>query len=241
MKIYLKLAAALMPLFVASYAAKADEAASAPAAPKMPVVFVQTVSTEDPSGYATWVAKGNEQFKAAGGPEQFTHVYRGVIAGEDSGKVYAVRFGDSCEILSGQTAALMKSPAHAEIGAHLDVIRKLGPSFLLKAVYFEGGYGGEWLYITDAQVKDEPGYVKAMGDLRALFDSHGLKDIKINVYRVIAGRSNHSHEVVISAPTEERSAVLMDSITAPWMADWLAGLAKVRTVVANGIYRDISK
>lgn len=237
----MKHAAALVPLFAALCATAADDAGSKSVASQTPVAYVQAVTTEDPSGYATWVAKGNEGFKAAGGPDRFTHVYQGIVAGEETGAVFAVRFGDSAVALAKNTEALMKVSEHSEILGHLAVIRKLGASSLLQAVSHEGGYDGEWLFITDSQVRDEAAYVKALGELRALFDDHGLKDIKINLYRVIAGRSNHSHEVVLSAPSHERNAALMDSVGAPWMLDWLAGLANVRTVVANGIYQEISK
>ena len=202
---------------------------------------VQAVTTDDPSGYAIWVAKANEDFKAAGGPDHFTRVYQGMIAGADTGAVFAVRFADSAVALAKNTEAIMKLPERSEIMGHLAAIRKLGPSAMLQAVHSEGSYNGEWLFITDAQVKDEAAYIKALGELRTLFDGHGLKDIKINLFRVIAGRSDHSHEVVISAPSEERNAALMDSVGAPWMVDWLAGVANVRTVVANGIYQEISK
>jgi uncharacterized protein (DUF1330 family) len=240
MKMTLKHAAALLPLFAACYATAADDAGSK-AAPQLPVVTVQAVTTEDTSGYATWVAMANEKFKAAGGPDHFTHVYQGIVAGDETGAVFAVRFADSAAALAKDTEAIMKLPDRHEIMGHLAAIRKLGPSILLQAVHFEGGYDGEWVLVTDAMVKDEAAYIKALGELRALFDSHGLKDIKINAYRVIAGRSNHSHEVVISAPSEERNAAMLDSEAAAWMTDWLAGVANVRTVVHNGIYHEISK
>ena len=237
----LKHAAALLPLIAACYATAADDAAAKPAAPQLPVVYVQSLTTDDPSGYATWVAKGNENFKASGGPEHFTHVYQGVIAGDETGMVYAVRFGDSAVALAQNSEALMKVPESRDIQGHLREIRKLGSSSMLKAVRFDGGYDGEWLFITDSQVKDEAAYAKALGDLRGLFDSHGLKDIKINLLRVIAGRSNHTHEVVISAPSQERISATLDALSEPWMNDWLAGIADVRKVIHNGIYHEISK
>jgi hypothetical protein len=237
MKTTLKLAAALLPLFTAGYALAADDAA----APQMPVVSVQVVTTEDPSGYATWIAKANENFKAAGGPEHYTHVYEAVIAGEETGNLFAVRFADSNAALAKNSEALEKLPERSELMGHFSAMRKLGASTLLKAVHYEGGSSGEWLYITDAQVNDEAAYIKAIGELRTLLDSHDLKDIKLNVFRVLAGRSNHSDEVVISAPSHDRIAAFMDSMTAPWVSDWLAGLAPIRTVVHNGIYREISK
>ncbi len=241
MKMTLRHAAAVLPLLAACYANAADDAGSKAAAPQNQVVTVQAVTTEDPSGYATWVAKGNENLKAAGGPDHFTHVYQGVIAGEETGTVFAVRFGDSAMTIAKNSEALLKLPERSELMSHLSAIRKLGPASMLQSVHFEGGYDGEWLFITDAQLKDEAAYLKALGELRALFDDHGLKDIKINLFRVIAGRSNHSHEVILSAPSEERNAALMDSVGAPWMIDWLSGIANVRTVVANGIFREISK
>jgi hypothetical protein len=241
MTMTLKHAAALVPLVAACYATAADDAGTKAAALQSPVVSVQVVTTDDPSGYATWVAKANQDFKAAGGPDHYTHVYQGIIAGDETGGVFAVRFADSAASIAKNSEAIMKLPERHEIMEHLAAIRKLGPSSMLKAVYYEGGYDGEWLFITDAQVADEAAYVKALQKLRTLFDSHGLNDIKINVFRVIAGRSNHSHEVIISAPSEERNAAALDAMATPWMADWLAGLANVRTVVANGIYREISR
>src|ERR1022692_1104005 len=139
MKMTLKHAAALLPLFAACYATAADDAGSK-AAPKLPVVTVQAVTTEDSSGYATWVAMANEKFKAAGGPDHFTHVYEGIIAGEETGAVFAVRFADSAVTLAKDSAALMKLPERQEINQHLAAIRKLGPSIMLQAVHFEGGY-----------------------------------------------------------------------------------------------------
>jgi len=240
MKMPLKCAAALLPLFAACSAIAADNA-GAKSVSQLPVASVQAVTTEDPSGYATWVAKGNESFKAAGGPDRFTHVYQGIVAGAESGMVFAVRFADSVSALTKTTGALMKMPERQEIGEHLAAIRKLGPSSMVKAVLYEGGYDAEWLYITDSQVKDEAAYLAGLGELRRLFDSHGLKDAKINAFRVIAGRSDHSHEVIISAPSEERIAAVLDTISEPWMAEWQASVANARTVVANGIYKEISK
>jgi hypothetical protein len=240
MKMTPRYAAALVPLFAVCLAA-ADDAATKSAAPVLPTVSVQAVSTEDSSGYATWIAKSNEAFKAAGGPENFTHVYEGVVAGEETGMVFAVRFGSSAVELAGNANALMKVSAASDVREHLRAIRKLGAAAMMKAVRFDGGYPGEWLFITDVQVKDEAAYAKSIDDMRSLFDSHGLKDAKINVFRVVAGRSNHSHEVVISTPSHERVAAVIDSTMEPWFGEWAAAVAPNRTVVSNGVFHEISK
>ena len=234
-------AAALAPLFAVCIAAAADDAAMKAAAPMLPTVSVQALTTDDPSGYATWIAKSNEAFKAAGGPENFTHVYEGVVAGDETGMVFAVRFAGSAAELAGDSSALMKVAAAGEVRDHLRDIRKLGASQMMKAVRFDGGYPGEWLFITDVQVKDEAAYAKSIGELRGLFDSHGLKDARINVFRVVAGRSTHSHEVVISTPTHERVAAVIDGTMEPWFSEWVATVAPNRTVVSNGVFHEISK
>jgi hypothetical protein len=112
---------------------------------------------------------------------------------------------------------------------------------MLKAVRFDGGYPGEWLFITDVLVKDEAAYAKSIDELRGLLDGHGLKDAKINVFRVVAGRSNHTHEVVISTPAHERVAALIDATGEPWFGEWAAGVTANRTVVSNAVLHEISK
>ncbi len=241
MKTILKYAAALLPLVAACYLTAADDAASKASTPQLPTLTVQAVTTDDPSGYATWVAKGNESFKAAGGPDQFTHVYQGIVAGEETGKLFAVRIGESAVALAKNGEALMQVPGHHDIADHLAAIRKLGGAEMLQAVHFEGGYPGEWIFVTHVQVSGEPAYLQALGELRGLLDSHDLKDLKVNVFRVIAGRANYSHEVVISAPSHERIAAMLDSLSTPWMGTWLASLSGMRTFVSNGIYHEISK
>jgi uncharacterized protein (DUF1330 family) len=241
MKMTPRYAAALAPLFAVCIAAAADEGATKAAAPMLPTVSVQAVTTDDSSGYATWIAKSNEAFKAAGGPENFTHVYEGVVAGDETGMVFAVRFGSSAVELAGNSSAIMKVAAASEVREHLTAIRKLGAAQMMKAVRFEGGYPGEWLFITDVQVTDEAAYARSIDALRGLLDSHGLKDAKINVFRVVAGRKDHSHEVVISTPSHERVAALIDGTMEPWFADWVRTVASNRTVVSNGVYHEISK
>ena len=75
-----------------------------------------------------------------------------------------------------------------------------------------------------------------------MFDSHGFQDAKINAYRVLAGRTNFSHRVTLSLPSNERLAALLDFVaTDGSMAEWLAGAAKFRTVVTSSTAHDITK
>ncbi len=124
----------------------------------------------------------------------------------------------------------------------MNAIRELGPQTLLKAVRFDGRNDGAWLLNTQVTVSDEAGYLKALDEFRALFDKHGFKDIKINAYRVVAGRTDYTHLVSTNAPSEERRAALMDAMSnEASFAEWLAAAAKYRTVVRNGTYREITR
>src|SRR5579883_333100 len=108
----LRSCAVLLPLALSQITpAYSQEAASH----ELPVLVVQALTTTDPEGYAHWVAKGNEAFHKAGGPENFTHVYQGVVAGEDTGKCFAVRFAPTAADLFKMVGALMKVPESHEI------------------------------------------------------------------------------------------------------------------------------
>ena len=105
-----------------------------------------------------------------------------------------------------------------------------------------GGTALNTMKTTLVTVTDEPGYVNALNQLRSLFDRAGMQDAKINFYRVLAGRTNHSHRVTINTPSQERLAALLDWVgTDPQMAEWLASSAKFRTVVSNSTAREITK
>jgi hypothetical protein len=242
MKITRSAAAALLPLFLACISRLAAQNDQAPAAPApLPTISVQAVTTEDSAAYASWVARSNQHLQKAGGPENFTHVYEGVIAGKDTGVVFAVREADSAAAISKAVETLTKLPEHAEIQRHLERIRKIGPASLMKAVYAEGGYPQEWLFIVQVNVKDQAKYVDLIKQMRGLYDQHGLKDVKINLFRVIAGRDQFTHDVVFSAPNADRLMECMDATGAGWLDDWLKSADDVRTVVGNGIYREISE
>ena len=91
-------------------------------------------------------------------------------------------------------------------------------------------------------VTDEAAYLKALDQLRSIYDSLGLKDAKINAYRTMAGRTDHTHRISISAPTPERLAAFIDLAgTNPQVAEWMASSAKLRTVVSNMTAREITK
>ncbi|MBI4623407.1 MAG: hypothetical protein HY736_09360 [Verrucomicrobia bacterium] len=83
---------------------------------------------------------------------------------------------------------------------------------------------------------------KALDQLRVIFDASGLKDAKINAYRVLAGRTDHTHRIAISAPSPERLAAFLDLMANnQQLAEWVANSAKYRTVVANSTAREITK
>ena len=236
MKINLKLFASLVTLFAACLV---HAAATAPA-PGLPVLSVQQVATDDSTGYATWCAKTNEIAKAKLGIEGYLHIYTGQT-GDHSQATFAVSLADSFATLTKNGAALQNDPDLIEVRNHLRAIRTLGQRTLYKAVRFDGGNKGASIYNTFANVSDEAGYLKALDGLRAAFDAHGLKDAKINAYRVVAGRTTFSHLISINVPSDEALAMMLDQLSEPWMGEWLAGAAKYRTVVSNGTYKEITK
>jgi hypothetical protein len=66
--------------------------------------------------------------------------------------------------------------------------------------------------------------------------------VKINACRVMAGRTDHSHRISISAPSPERLAAFIDlAATNQQVTEWITNSAKYRTVVSNLTSREITK
>ena len=239
MKSSLSLVASALTLFAAAHLRAA--APAGPAAPALPVISVQAVETEDSSGYMMWVAKANELAKAKLGEAAMIHSYIGVAAGADTGVVFNVSSAENFATLLTRATPLEKDADILANSQHYRGLRKLGPRVLAKATRFEGAHKGGALYNTYANITDEAGYSKALDQLHGLLQSHGINDIFISVYRIVAGRTDYTHIVVLSGPSMEQIGAVLDSTSEPWMTEWFAGAAKLRTVVRNATYREITQ
>lgn len=206
------------------------------------VISIVDVETDDPSGYATWISQYNQVAKAKFGVDQYVRVYESIMDGERSGRVRSVAAASSVAELMKNTRVLEADPAIIETRQHMSHIRKFGARVLYQALRWDGAIKNAWNYNTLANVTDEAGYLKAIDQLRAIFDSVGLKDVKIAVYRVIAGRSDHTHRITIVTPSSERLGAFLDlAATNAQLNEWIANSAKFRTVVANSTSREITK
>jgi hypothetical protein len=243
MKLTPKLLASLVTLFAASLLHAAPASAGGAAASKVHrVLSIQDVQTDDPAAYAATIATSNEMAKSKMGIDTFIHIYVSTYDGEKTGSVRAVIAGDSVAAITKNYAALLNDPDMAATRDKLKATRKLCARVLYQGLRFDGVYKNGSVYTTMANVSDEAGYLKALDGLRSLFDAHDFKDAHINAYRVLAGRSDHTHRVTIVLPSEERLAALLDFVaTDSDMAAWLGSAAKYRTVVSNGTAQEITK
>lgn len=234
MKPSCKVIAAALALFASSLLFAAE--------PIKRVMVVTDVETDDPTGYAAWIAKSNEAAKAKFGAETYLRVYQSVMDGTRTGSVRVVAIGDSVATLTKITAGLEADPAMNEVRDHFRAIRKLGGRTLYQCVRFDGSHPKNSVYTTIANLADEAAYLTALNQLRSIFDQGGFKDAKINVYRVVAGRTNHTHRISIGLPSGERLAAFLDFVaTDAKGAEWIASQAKNRTVVANMTAQEITK
>lgn len=206
------------------------------------VIVVTDVETDDATGYASWIAKSNEAAKTKYGAETYLRVYQSGFDGVKSGAVRVVAVGDSISTLTKITAGLEGDPAMNEVRDHFRAIRKIHGRTAYQCVRFDGSHPKNSVYTTLATLTDEAAYLTALNQLRSIFDAAGFKDAKINVYRVIAGRTNHSHRISIGLPSADRLAALLDfTATDPKANEWIASQAKIRTVVANMTAQEITK
>jgi hypothetical protein len=206
------------------------------------VISIIEIETEDPSGYAKLMTEYNQAAKAKLGIDNFVRIYETQMDGRKSGRVRAVASAASVTELTKNAKLLESDLAILQNREHLRVIRKTGGRTLYQAIRFEGTDKNASLFNTLANVTDEPGYLKALDQLRGIFDANGLKDAKINAYRILAGRTDHTHRINISTPSPERLAAFMDLMANnQQLAEWLAASAKYRTVVSNTTSREITQ
>jgi hypothetical protein len=231
-----KVIASLLALFAGGLLFAADSK------PIARVIAVTEVETDDPTGYAMWVGKINEAAKAKLGADAYVRVY---LSNFDGGRTSTVRYvtvADSVVTMGKNLATMESDPVMKENRDHLRSIRKLGARVVYQCVRFDGTHANNNVYTTLAVLSDEGAYLSALNQLRAIFDEAGFKDAKINVYRALAGRTTHTHRISIALPTPERLDAFVDFTgTNAKGAEWIASVAKIRTVVSNGTAREITK
>lgn len=233
----MKACSRLLSLVVALGASIALKAAE----PK-PAMVVQVVMTDDADAYATKLVKGNQIIKAKAGYEKLRHIWVGDAAGENSQAVFAVSVYPSAAASAQLQDTLAKDPEALAFLAELKAMRKLGPQYLYKSVRNEGMYEGGACFNTSINCTDEDGYVKALDGLKAIFDSAGFKDAKLNLWRLASGRAESTHLVVICLPNKSRVGEMLDAINDQnLLKDWNVAAAKLRTTVRNGTYHEITK
>ncbi|MEN9403854.1 MAG: hypothetical protein RL091_2557 [Verrucomicrobiota bacterium] len=207
-----------------------------------PVMVVQAIQTEKTDEYLALLAKANLQIESVTGLKQLRHAWTGDFAGQDAHGLVVVSMFDSTAAAVAAQDKLMKDAGSAALMKEFAKIRKRGPQYLMKAQRWEGLYDGGAVFNTNVNVTDEAAYLKALDGLKAIFDANGFKDAKLNLLRVAAGREDATHIVVICFPNQMRVAELIDLISdTAVMKDWNAAAAKIRTVVHNGTYHEITK
>ena len=207
------------------------------------VVSILDVQTDDPVGYAVWMKRYNEIAKAKLGVDNYTRIYQSYFDSRPAGYVRVVTSAPTVAELMKNAMTLDADPAILENREHVSFIRKRGARVLYQTVRTDGvSPSGANNYNTLAMISDEASYLKAIDDLRTIFDANGLKDAKFTVMRVLAGRTDHSHRITVNLPSPERLAAFLDFIGTNAQAQgWMASTAKLRTVVATTTSREITR
>lgn len=207
-----------------------------------PAMVVQVVQTDDSDAYVAAITKVNALAKARTGIEKLRHVWLGDFAGDNSHGIFVVSEFPSAAAIYATQDKLKDYPEMDAQMARLKGMRHLGASYLYKAVRYEGGYEGGAVYNTSIKCTDEAAYLKALDGLKAILVENGFKDAKVNLWRIVSGRSESTHLVVIAFPSQARVGELWDSLSdKDLLADWNVGAAKLRTTLHNGSYHEITK
>jgi len=207
-----------------------------------PALVVQVVQTDDSDAYVDAITKVNALVKARTGIERLRHVWMGDFAGDDSHGIFVVSEFPSAAAIYTTQDKLKDYPEMDALLTRLKGLRHLGASYLYKAVRYDGSYEGGAVFNTTIKCSDEAAYLKALDGLKAILVANGFKDAKVNLWRMVSGRTESTHLVVIALPTDARVGELWDSLTdKELLADWYVAAAKLRTSLHNGSYREITK
>ncbi len=207
-----------------------------------PALVVQVVQTDDSDAYVAAITKVNALVKARTGIEKLRHVWLGDFAGDSSHGIFVVSEFPSAAAIYTTQDKLKNYPEMDALLTRLKGMRHLGPSYLYKAVRYEGSYEGGAVFNTSIKCTDEAAYLKALDGLKAILVANGFQDAKVNLWRIVSGRSEATHLVVIALPSQARVGELWDSLAdKDLLADWNVGAAKLRTTLHNGSYNEITK
>jgi len=205
-------------------------------------MVAQAILTEDHDAYVAAIAKINAEIKAKTGMEGLRHVYVGDFADDESHLIVVVSRFASVAAIAGFDAKLRDDPEMKKMLGDLKAIRKLGPSWLYKAVRDEGFYDGGAVLVTDIATADEDAYAKSLDGLKAIMDGNNFKDAKISLWRIVAGRREATHLVVVSLPSQARLAEMLDALSdKELLKTWNVGASKIRKSLRNGTYHEITK
>lgn len=206
------------------------------------VMSLVDIETDDPQGYAVWIKQWNAAAKAKFGVEPYLRVYETWFDGTRSGKIRVSSSAPTYAELQKMNAALEADPAVIAVRGHLSHVRKQGARTLYQSVRYEQNHAKQYNWFGTYVIPDETAFLQVFNELRGIYDNNGFKDIKLNFWRVIAGRRDHSHRIVVGAPSAERLAAMIDfGATHPQMLAYFAKTANLRTVVENGTVREITR
>ena len=207
-----------------------------------PALVVQVVQTDDSDAYVAAITKVNALVKARTGIEKLRHVWLGDFAGDSSHGIFVVSEFPSAAAIYATQDKLKDYPEMDALLTRLKGMRHLGPSYHYTAVRYEGNYEGGAVFNTSIKCTDEAAYLKALDGLKAILVANGFQDAKVNLWRIVSGRSEATHLVVIALPSQARVGELWDSLAdKDLLADWNVGAAKLRTTLHNGSYNEITK
>jgi len=207
-----------------------------------PVIELQVVDTNNADAYVALMTKASALSKARAGVDVLRRVWVADVAGENSHKLLVVTEFPSLAAEYQLQKEAKNYPETAPLSEQLKEIRRLGPSCLCRAVRTDGLYPGGACFAISVNCGNEEAYVTALNGAKLIFDANGFKDVRLNLWRIVAGGTTATHVLVFSLNSQVRLGEFIDNI---WdnvlLKDWFVEAAKIRTVVQTGIYHEISK
>lgn len=207
----------------------------------LPAIRIEHVQLADAAAYVSAVTEINVAMKTRHGVPLFLRIYAGDVTGESPAPFFVLSPAGSFVQLQQNTDAFAADVALAESRARMLAAGSPVARSLLKCVRFDGTHAPGWLFNTDAVVVDEAGFLGAVAELRARFDELDLVDARLNVFRIIAGRTEATHLFSINTPSADRLALVLDVLADnPAVRRWAEDAVRWHTVVRNATFHELT-
>lgn len=206
----------------------------------LPAIAIEETRPADPKSYVALVGQVNDAMRTRHRVPLFLRSYEATSHTGGTPATFVLSPAGSFEALLANGRTFATDPELADLREQLSQAGRSGPSIYLKAVRFDGTSSPGWLFNTRVKTNDEPTLLARIAALATLLTAPEHPAPRINVFRVVAGRTDFTHLVSVNTASSEELAMRLDAIVAgSWTAEFCGPSGSRCEVVQCGLFREV--